>query len=98
MKIGVLGTGIVGSTIASKLSELGHEVRMGSRSAGNETARAWAAGAGPGASEGNFSTRSRRPRRHHRRARHRDVPAALAPPVRYASDGRLQREARTMSR
>ena len=55
MKIGVLGTGIVGSTIASKLSELGHEVRMGSRSASNENARAWAAGAGPGASEGNFA-------------------------------------------
>jgi predicted dinucleotide-binding enzyme len=55
MKIGVLGTGIVGSTIASKLSALGHDVKMGSRSAGNETARAWAAGAGPGASEGSFA-------------------------------------------
>ena len=55
MKIGVLGTGIVGSTIASKLCALGHEVMMGSRAAGNETAHAWAAGAGPNASEGSFA-------------------------------------------
>ena len=33
MKIAVLGTGIVGQTIGSKLVELGHLVRMGSRSA-----------------------------------------------------------------
>ncbi len=31
MKIGILGTGIVGTTIGSKLVELGHEVKMGSR-------------------------------------------------------------------
>ncbi len=55
MKIGVLGTGIVGSTIATKLTELGHEVMMGSRTAGNEAAGAWAAGAGPNASEGSFA-------------------------------------------
>jgi 8-hydroxy-5-deazaflavin:NADPH oxidoreductase len=35
MKIGVLGTGVVGSTIASKLIVLGHEVMMGSRTADN---------------------------------------------------------------
>jgi predicted dinucleotide-binding enzyme len=29
MKIAVLGTGMVGDTIGSKLIELGHEVRMG---------------------------------------------------------------------
>ena len=28
---GVLGTGVVGRTFAAKLSELGHEVRMGTR-------------------------------------------------------------------
>ena len=54
MRIGVLGTGMVGSAIASKLASLGHEVRMGSRSAGNEKAVAWAAGAGDAASEGSF--------------------------------------------
>src|SRR5437588_1791266 len=55
MRIGVLGTGGVGQTIATKLVELGHEVTMGSRSAGNEKAAEWAAGAGEGASEGSFA-------------------------------------------
>ena len=36
MRIGVLGTGIVGTTIAAKLRELGHEVLIGSRSAGDD--------------------------------------------------------------
>ena len=47
MNVGVLGTGIVGSTIASRLVQLGHEVKMGSREAGNAKAREWAAAAGP---------------------------------------------------
>lgn len=55
MRIGVLGTGIVGRTLGGKLVELGHEVRMGSRRAGNENAVEWAAGAGGGASEGTFA-------------------------------------------
>lgn len=55
MKIGVLGTGSVGQMIASKLVALGHEVKMGSRTAGNEKAVAWAAKAGKGASEGTFA-------------------------------------------
>jgi len=38
MKIAVLGTGAVGTTIASKLIELGHEVMIGSRSKTNEKA------------------------------------------------------------
>jgi len=53
MRIAVLGTGMVGRTLGSKLVELGHEVRMGSRSAGNENAAEWAAGAG--ASAGDFA-------------------------------------------
>jgi predicted dinucleotide-binding enzyme len=36
VQIGVLGTGIVGTTIAGKLRELGHEVLNGSRSAGDD--------------------------------------------------------------
>jgi predicted dinucleotide-binding enzyme len=36
MRIGVLGTGVVGSTIAGKLRELGHDVLIGSRSAGDD--------------------------------------------------------------
>lgn len=55
MKIGVLGTGMVGEAIASRLVSLGHEVKMGSRQAGNEKAVAWAGEAGEGASEGSFA-------------------------------------------
>jgi predicted dinucleotide-binding enzyme len=36
MKIGVLGTGVVGRTIAGKLRELGHDVLIGSRTAGDD--------------------------------------------------------------
>jgi 8-hydroxy-5-deazaflavin:NADPH oxidoreductase len=55
MRIGVLGTGIVGRTLASALVGGGHEVRMGSRTAGNEHAVAWVAETGAGASEGTFA-------------------------------------------
>ncbi|MFO7181218.1 MAG: NAD(P)-binding domain-containing protein [Pseudomonadota bacterium] len=55
MRIGVLGTGVVGQTIATKLVSLGHDVKMGSRTAGNEKARAWVARAGSRASEGTFA-------------------------------------------
>jgi hypothetical protein len=55
MRIGVLGTGRVGKTIATKLVALGHEVMMGSRTAGNETAAEWVTSAGSGASQGTFA-------------------------------------------
>lgn len=55
MKIGVLGTGAVGNTIGSALLKLGHEVKMGSRTAGNEKAAAWVAANGTGASQGTFA-------------------------------------------
>ena len=55
MHIGVLGTGTVGRTLAQALVEHGHEVRMGSRAAGNEKAVAWAEQGGPLASEGSFA-------------------------------------------
>src|SRR5689334_8266619 len=55
MRIGVLGTGSVGRTIASKLVELGHEVTMGSRSAESEGLREWLEGTGLGASGGTFA-------------------------------------------
>ena len=54
MKIAVLGTGVVGRTIGSKLIELGHEVWMGSRRAGNDAAVAWAERSGEAAGEGSF--------------------------------------------
>jgi hypothetical protein len=58
MKIAVLGTGAVGTTIASKLVSLGHEVTMGARTRTNDKAAAWARSAGGGkgrASCGDFS-------------------------------------------
>ena len=54
-RIGVLGTGMVGREVASKLVELGHDVTMGSRQAGNEKAVEWASGAGERANEGSFA-------------------------------------------
>lgn len=55
MKHGVLGTGDVGRTVASALVGAGHEARMGSRSADNEAASEWAAGAGEAGGHGTFS-------------------------------------------
>lgn len=54
MKIAVLGTGIVGNTIGTKLIQLGHEVKMGSRSTTNEKAAEWVKNAGTNASQGTF--------------------------------------------
>ena len=54
MRIGVLGTGVVGHAIGTKLAQLGHEVKMGSRQSGNEKAVTWARAAGEHASEGSF--------------------------------------------
>jgi predicted dinucleotide-binding enzyme len=36
VRIGVLGTGVVGTTLAGKLRELGHDVLIGSRTAGDD--------------------------------------------------------------
>ena len=55
MKLGVLGTGMVGNAIGTKLVALGHDVKMGSRTATNEKAEAWAKQAGRGASQGTFA-------------------------------------------
>jgi predicted dinucleotide-binding enzyme len=55
MRIGILGTGIVGRTLGSKLAKLGHDVRMGSRAAGGDKAKAWIKEAGGKSSEGTFA-------------------------------------------
>ncbi len=55
MKIAVLGTGNVGETIGNKLIELGHQVKMGSRSATNEKGLAWVSKNGANASLGTFN-------------------------------------------
>lgn len=59
MRFGVLGTGKVGQTIATKLVDLGHEVTMGSRDSKNENAVIWASGAGPNAQNGTFEDAAR---------------------------------------
>jgi 8-hydroxy-5-deazaflavin:NADPH oxidoreductase len=58
MKIGVLGTGVVGETIGSALVSKGHSVMMGSRTAGNEKSKEWSKKNGEHASEGTFSDAS----------------------------------------
>ncbi|HYJ77544.1 MAG TPA: NAD(P)-binding domain-containing protein [Actinomycetes bacterium] len=55
MRIGVLGTGMVGHAIGSRLVEVGHDVVMGSRTAGNEKAAAWAASHPERAAAGTFA-------------------------------------------
>lgn len=54
MNIGVSGTGMVGETIATALTEKGHKVMMGSRTANNEKAAAWVQKS-KNASQGNFN-------------------------------------------
>ena len=54
MQIGVLGSGVTGQTIGSKLLELGHEVMMGSRDEANAASVAWAKEGGQHALYGTF--------------------------------------------
>jgi 8-hydroxy-5-deazaflavin:NADPH oxidoreductase len=54
VKIGILGTGMVGETLGTKFAQLGHQVKMGSRTANNEKAVNWAKTAGANASQGTF--------------------------------------------
>jgi predicted dinucleotide-binding enzyme len=53
--IAILGTGMVGDAIGSKLVALGHKVMMGSRTADNEKANAWKIRNGSLASSGTFA-------------------------------------------
>ena len=55
MKIAILGTGVVGQTIGTKLVSLGHDVKMGARAAGNEKAAKWAKDNGARATHGTFA-------------------------------------------
>jgi 8-hydroxy-5-deazaflavin:NADPH oxidoreductase len=59
MKIGIFGTGIVGSTIGKKLVELGHDVMMGSRKSGNENALKFVKDTDNFAKEGSFADAAR---------------------------------------
>ncbi len=55
MKIAILGTGDVGRALGTGFAALGHEVRIGSREAGHEGARAWADTTGPNCSHGTHA-------------------------------------------
>ncbi|MEM7800553.1 MAG: NAD(P)-binding domain-containing protein [Chloroflexota bacterium] len=59
MNISVLGTGMVGQALASKLVALGHQVMLGSRSAQNEKGLDWQKRNGESASLGTFSDAAR---------------------------------------
>ncbi|HEY3418718.1 MAG TPA: NAD(P)-binding domain-containing protein, partial [Armatimonadota bacterium] len=52
MKVGVLGTGEVGRTLASGFVGEGHQVMLGSRDPGQEKVVAWEQEAGPNACAG----------------------------------------------
>jgi 8-hydroxy-5-deazaflavin:NADPH oxidoreductase len=55
MNFGILGTGMVGNAIGTKLVSLGHQVKLGSREADNAAASAWVQAAGKRASQGTFA-------------------------------------------
>lgn len=55
MQIGVLGSGVTGQTIGTKLIQLGHEVMLGSRDEANPPSVAWATDAGQHGLHGTFA-------------------------------------------
>jgi hypothetical protein len=55
MKIGILGTGDVGRALGTGFVKHGHEVKIGSREAGNEKAETWRQKTGDKASTGTFA-------------------------------------------
>lgn len=55
MRIGILGTGTVGQTLGTRLVQLGHDVKLGSRTGTNEKAAKWVTGAGEHATHGTFA-------------------------------------------
>jgi predicted dinucleotide-binding enzyme len=55
MRIGVLGTGMVGAALATRLVDVGHDVVMGARSAGNDKALAWSQPFPERAGKGSFA-------------------------------------------
>lgn len=54
MRIGILGTGMVGEALATRLAGLGHEVMMGARDRGNARALEWS-GSDSARSTGSFA-------------------------------------------
>lgn len=54
MQIGILGSGVTGQTLGTKLVQLGHEVMLGSREEAKPSSVAWARDAGQHALYGTF--------------------------------------------
>lgn len=59
MHVGVLGTGMVGIALGTRLVEVGHDVVIGSRTPDNATGSAWAAGQPERAAAGTFAAAAR---------------------------------------
>ena len=55
MKITILGTGMVGNAIATKLVKMGHQITMGSRTANSEAGQKWLLSVGGKAKCGTFA-------------------------------------------
>ena len=55
MKIGVLGSGAVGKSLAAAFAAEGHEVTLGTRDPGAAKITEWLASAGSGISAGTFA-------------------------------------------
>jgi len=55
MKIAILGTGMVGNAIATKLVQLSHQVMMGSRTANSDAGQEWLRSVGGKAQIGTFA-------------------------------------------
>ncbi len=59
MRVGILGTGVVGQALGTGFQAIGHQAMLGSREAGNAKAVAWAKAAGSGAAEGSYADAAR---------------------------------------
>jgi predicted dinucleotide-binding enzyme len=55
MKIGILGTGMVGSTLATRLVKISHQIMMGSRTANSNAGQQWLRSVGGKAQIGTFT-------------------------------------------
>ena len=55
MRIAVLGTGMVGNAIATKLVQLGHQIMMGSRTANSDAGKEWLNSVGGKGQIGTFA-------------------------------------------
>ena len=55
MRIAVLGTGMVGNTIGSKLVKVGHRIMVGSRTADSDAGQEWRRRVGDQAQIGTFA-------------------------------------------